>query len=159
MSFFKSLFGKKKKEVVEEGPISTKQKELVQSTFAIVAPIADKAAEIFYNKLFELDPALRPLFKGDMSEQGNKLMTMLAAAVKGLDDLGALVPVVQDLGKRHVDYGVEDSHYDTVGAALLSTLEVGLGENWNEEVKEAWTTVYTVLATTMKDAAATVETV
>ncbi|WP_258105725.1 globin family protein [Marinoscillum sp. MHG1-6] len=148
MSIFKSLFKKK-----EEGPISSKQKELVQSTFAQVAPIAETAADIFYNKLFELDPALKPLFKGDIKDQGKKLMTMLAAAVKGLDDLGSLVPVVQDLGKRHVGYGVTDEHYDTVAAALLYTLETGLGDNWNDEVKDAWVAVYTVLATTMKDAA------
>lgn len=154
MSFLKSLFGKKKVEKAPEAPITEKQKELVMSTFAMVAPIAEKAAEIFYAKLFELDPALKPLFKGDMTEQGKKLMTMLAAAVKGLNDLDSLIPVVQDLGKRHVGYGVEDSHYDTVGAALLSTLEVGLGEAWNDEVKEAWTAVYTVLASVMKEAAA-----
>ncbi|NME70859.1 globin family protein [Flammeovirga aprica] len=157
MGFFKSLFGKKTKK--EEGPVSAKQIELVQSTFAMVAPIADKAAEIFYAKLFELDPSLKSMFTSDMAEQGKKLMSMLAAAVNGLNNLEALVPVVQDLGKRHVGYNVEDSHYDTVAAALLYTLETGLGDNWNEEVKEAWTTVYVVLATTMKDAAATVETV
>ncbi len=152
MSLLKSIFGKKK----EEGPITARQKELVQSTFAKVAPIAEQAAEIFYNKLFELDPQLKPMFKGDIKEQGKKLMTMLAAAVKGLDDLDALVPVVQDLGKRHVGYGVKDTHYDTVAAALLSTLEVGLGDAWTDEVKDSWVAVYTVLATTMKDAAATV---
>ncbi|MCR9251316.1 MAG: globin domain-containing protein [bacterium] len=151
MNFIKSLFKKQ-----ESGPITSKQKELVQSTFAMVVPIKDKAAEIFYAKLFELDPALKPLFKGDMKVQGDKLMTMIAAAVKGLDDLGGLVPVVQDLGKRHVGYGVEDSHYDTVAAALLSTLETGLGDAWTDEVKDAWVAVYTVLANTMKDAAATV---
>ncbi|MDN3669144.1 globin family protein [Echinicola jeungdonensis] len=147
MSIFKSLFKK------EKSPISPKQKELVQSTFGQVAPIAPQAAEIFYNKLFELDPSLKGLFKGDMKEQGNKLMTMLAAAVKGLDDMKSLVPVVQDLGKRHVDYGVTDEHYDTVAEALLYTLETGLGKDWNGEVKEAWASVYTVLAKTMKDAA------
>lgn len=146
----KSLFKKKPK---DEGPISTKQKELVQSTFAQVAPIAETAADIFYTRLFEIAPEVKPLFSGDMKEQGNKLMTMLAAAVKGLDDLGALVPVVQDLGKRHVGYKVEDAHYDQVAAALLYTLEKGLGDAWNDEVKDAWVTVYTVLATTMKDAA------
>ncbi len=151
MSILKSIFGKK-----EEGPITSKQKELVQSTFAMVAPIAEQAAEIFYAKLFELDPKLKPLFSGDMKAQGQKLMTMLAAAVKGLDDLGALVPVVQDLGKRHVGYGVKDEHYDTVAAALLSTLETGLGDAWNDEVKDAWVAVYTVLAGTMKTAAAQV---
>lgn len=151
MSIFKSLFSKKE---VEEGPITRRQKELVQSTFAMVAPIAEQAADIFYTKLFELDPSLKPLFKGDIKVQGTKLMTMLAAAVKGLDDLGALVPVVQDLGRRHVGYGVKDEHYDTVAAALLSTLETGLGDAWTEEVKDAWVVVYTVLATTMKAAAA-----
>ncbi|NLR90773.1 MULTISPECIES: globin family protein [Flammeovirga] len=155
MSFFKSLFGKKKKK--QEGPVSDRQVQLVQETFAMVAPIAEKAAEIFYTKLFDLDPTLKPLFKSDIKEQGKKLMAMLAAAVNGLNDLGALVPVVQDLGKRHVAYQVEDQHYDTVAAALLFTLETGLGDAWTDEVAEAWTTVYTVLATTMKEAAATVE--
>lgn len=149
MSILKSIFGKKD----TGAPITPKQKELVQSTFAQVAPIAEQAAEIFYTKLFELAPEVKPLFKGSIKDQGRKLMTMLAAAVKGLDDLGALVPVVQDLGKRHVKYGVKDEHYDTVAAALLYTLETGLGDSWNDEVKEAWVAVYTVLATTMKDAA------
>lgn len=152
MSILKSLFGKKE-EPKEEGPVSAKQKELVQGTFKAVVPISEQAAEIFYNKLFELDPSLKALFSGDMKEQGKKLMTMIGAAVKGLDDLGGLVPVVQDLGKRHKGYGVEDDHYGTVGSALLYTLETGLGEAWNDDVKDAWTTVYTVLATTMKDAA------
>ncbi len=129
------------------------QVKLVQGTFSKVAPIADKAAEIFYAKLFELDPTLKPLFKSDIKDQGRKLMAMIAAAVNGLDDLEKLVPVVQGLGKRHVDYGVTPDHYDTVAAALLYTLEVGLGDDWTPEVKQAWVEVYTVLATTMKDAA------
>ncbi|MEM6829095.1 MAG: globin family protein [Bacteroidota bacterium] len=149
MSILKTIF---KKKTTESGPISSKQKELVQSTFAMVAPIAETAADIFYTRLFEIAPEVKPLFKGDIKEQGNKLMTMLAAAVKGLDDLGVLVPVVQDLGKRHVGYGVNDEHYDSVGAALLFTLEKGLGDAWNDEVQEAWTVVYTVLAGTMKEA-------
>lgn len=128
------------------------QKDLVQGTFEKVAPIAETAAEIFYNKLFELDPALKPLFKGDIKEQGKKLMTMLAAAVNGLNNLEGLIPVVQNLGKRHVGYGVQDEHYDTVAASLLFTLEQGLGDAWNEEVKEAWTTVYLILADIMKEA-------
>lgn len=130
--------------------------ELVQGTFDAVEPIADKAAELFYGKLFELDPELKPLFKGDMAEQGKKLMTMIGLAVRGLNNLEALVPAVQNLGVRHVDYGVKDEHYGTVGAALLWTLEQGLGEAFTEEVKQAWTEVYTVLADTMKAAAAKV---
>ena len=129
------------------------QKALVQSTFASIATIADDAAVLFYQRLFELDPALRPMFRGDMAEQRKKLMQMITAAVKGLDRLEQLVPVVQDLGRRHVRYGVEDSHYDTVGAALLWTLEAGLGRAFTPEVKEAWAAVYGLLATTMKDAA------
>jgi len=126
----------------------------VQSTFAMVEPIAPQAAELFYGKLFELDPSLKPLFKGDMKEQGAKLMSMLGIAVKGLNDINALVPAVQNLGVRHIRYGVEDSHYDTVAAALLWTLETGLGDAWNDDVKAAWVEVYTTLATVMKDAAA-----
>lgn len=136
-----------------ENPVN-KKKDLIQETFALVVPISEKAAEIFYDKLFELDPSLKPLFKGDMKEQGRKLMSMIATAVKGLDKPESIIGAVQDLGKRHVSYGVEESHYDTVGAALLYTLETGLGERWNDEVKEAWTAVYIDLATTMKDAAA-----
>ena len=133
--------------------MESKTKELVQSSFEKVVPIADKAAEIFYGKLFEKDPSLKPMFKGDMKEQGAKLMSMIGTAVNGLNDLDALVPAVQNLGKGHIGYGVQESHYDTVGASLLETLEVGLGDDFTPEVKTAWTEVYTVLATTMKDAA------
>jgi len=129
------------------------QIELVQSTFAIIAPIADDAAALFYRRLFEIDPSLQQMFKGDMAEQRRKLMQMLTAAVKGLDRLDQLVPVVEDLGRRHARYGVEDRHYDTVGAALLWTLEAGLGRGFTAEVREAWATVYGLLATTMKNAA------
>src|SRR6185436_19605412 len=96
---------------------------LVQTTFAAIAPIADDAAELFYRRLFEIEPRLRPMFKGDMTEQRKKLMQMLTAAVKGLDRLDRLVPVVEDLGRKHAGYGVADEHYDTVGSALLWTLE------------------------------------
>jgi hemoglobin-like flavoprotein len=129
------------------------QKKLVQESWAKVVPIAEQAADIFYGKLFEADPALRALFKGDMKAQGKKLMQMISVAVAGLDRLGDIVPAVQALGKRHVGYGVQDSHYDTVGGALLDTLSVGLGPAFTLEVKDAWVVVYGVLSTTMKDAA------
>lgn len=128
---------------------------LVQESFEKVKPIAPQAAEIFYNKLFELDPSLKPLFPSNeeaMKSQGNKLMTMLAAAVAGLSNLEALVPVLQNLGKKHVEYKVEASHYDTVGAALLATLEAGLGADFTAEVKEAWTSVYGTMSTVMIEA-------
>lgn len=129
------------------------QTALVQSSFAIIAPIADDAAALFYQRLFEIDPSLRRMFPEDMSGQRKKLMQMLTAAVKGLDRLDQLVPVVQDLGRRHATHGVTDAHYDTVGAALLWTLEMGLGKGFTPEMKDAWATVYGLLATTMRDAA------
>ena len=127
--------------------------ELVQDSFAKVTPIADQAAAMFYARLFELDPALKSLFRGDMAEQGKRLMAMIGAAVQGLDDLESLVPVVQDLGRRHRRYGVKTGHYESVGRALLDTLAQGLGEAFTDDVKRAWTTVYGVLSTTMIAAA------
>lgn len=128
-------------------------KQLVQGSFEKVAPIADTAAELFYKKLFELDPALRHLFRGDMKEQGRKLMNMLGLAVKGLDNLDTLVPAVQHLGRSHAGYGVTNEHYQTVATALLWTLEKGLGDEFTPAVRDAWVEVYTILSTTMKDAA------
>ena len=133
--------------------VTNTQKVLVQESFAAVVPIADDAAALFYRRLFELDPSLERMFKGDMTEQRRKLMQMLTAAVKGLDRLDQLVPVVEDLGRRHAGYGVADKHYDTVGAALLWTLEKGLGSAFTPEVKDAWIAVYGLLAGTMKNAA------
>jgi hemoglobin-like flavoprotein len=136
------------------GPVSPRQKRLVQGSWEAVVPISDKAAEIFYAKLFELDATLEPLFKSDMTEQGKTLMQMLTVAVKGLDSLGDTVPAVQALGARHATYGVKDEDYDTVAEALIFTLEQGLGDVLTDEVKDSWVVVYTLLATTMKDAAA-----
>ena len=133
--------------------ITPTQKGLVQETFGLVAPIAPTAAALFYQRLFDLDPTLRPMFKGDIAEQGKKLMQALALAVKSLDRPEALTPVLQDLGRRHARYGVTDAHYDTVGAALIWTLEQGLGGRFTADVREAWVAVYGVVATTMKLAA------
>ena len=133
--------------------LTAAQQTLVQTSFATIVPIADDAAALFYKRLFELDPSLRAMFRGSMPEQRKKLMQMLTAAVKGLDRIEQLVPVVEDLGRRHVNYGVEDRHYETVGEALLWTLEMGLGSAFTPETKQAWTEVYGLLATTMKNAA------
>lgn len=127
---------------------------LVQQTWKQVDPIREQAAALFYGRLFELAPSLRPLFKGDMAEQGRKLMNMLATAAMGIDRLDSIVGEVQALGRRHVAYGVQDAHYDTVGAALLWTLEQGLGDAFTPQVKAAWAEAYTLLADTMKQAAA-----
>ena len=129
------------------------QKLLVQSTFELVAPIAETAAGLFYARLFELDPSLRLMFSSDMQEQGRKLMQTLAVAVHGLDNLDTLVPVVRALGQRHVGYGVQDRHYETVAAALIWTLQTGLGDAFTPEVQDAWATIYWMLADTMKGGA------
>lgn len=135
--------------------MTPRQKELVQTSWEKVVPISDTAASLFYGRLFELDPALKPLFTSDIKEQGRKLMTMITTAVRALDNLPGLVPAVQALGRRHTGYGVKDSHYVTVGEALVWTLEKGLGSDFTPETKDSWVVVYTLLATTMKDAAAT----
>ncbi|MBX9811820.1 MAG: hemin receptor [Burkholderiales bacterium] len=126
---------------------------LVKDSWKKVMPISDTAAELFYGKLFALDPSVKSLFKGDMKEQGRKLMSMITVAVNALDRLDTIVPAVQELGRRHTGYGVKDAHYDTVAAALLWTLGQGLGEAFTGDVKQAWVDAYTVLASTMKQAA------
>jgi hemoglobin-like flavoprotein len=104
-------------------------------------------------RLFEIDPSLRALFKGDMVEQGKRLMAMVAVAVNGLNHIEDLVPAVQDLGRRHAGYGVQEQHYATVGGALLEMLETALGNSFTPEVKAAWDSVYRVLSSTMIEAA------
>lgn len=130
------------------------QIDLVGTSWAKVVPIAETAAELFYGKLFELDPTLRPLFKGDIKEQGRKLMVMLNTVVKSLDNLEMIIPVAKASGARHTGYGVKDEDYNTVAEALLWTLGQGLGEAFTDEVKEAWTAAYIVLSDTMKSGAA-----
>jgi hemoglobin-like flavoprotein len=132
------------------------QKHLVQKSFEKVLPIADTAAQLFYGRLFEIDPSLKPMFTSDMNEQGKKLMMTLNVAVKGLDRLEELLPQLEKLGRNHVSYGVKDEHYDTIAEALLWTLEKGLGDEFTPEVKDAWISVYTVIANTMKKAASEV---
>ena len=125
---------------------------LVQDSFRKVLPIAEQASALFYARLFELDPTLRAMFSGDMAEQGRKLMTMLAIAVTALDRPETLVLTVRQLGARHVGYRVRDEHFATVGAALLWTLEKGLGPEFTPEVRAAWTKTYMLISTTMMDA-------
>ena len=122
---------------------------LVQTTWAQVKPISTQAAALFYQNLFAAAPNLQPLFKGDMVAQGAKLMQMIDTAVNKLDDLNKIVPTLQMLAKRHVGYGVQDAHYATVGAALLKTLEQGLGPAFTPEVKSAWAGVYGTMAEVM----------
>jgi hemoglobin-like flavoprotein len=120
--------------------------ELVQSTFEQVRPISQEAAGMFYGRLFEIAPEVKPLFKGDMKEQGRKLMATLAVVVNGLSNLEAILPAASALAKRHVAYGVKPGHYTPVGEALLWTLERGLGPQWNAELAAAWGAAYTTLS-------------
>ena len=130
--------------------MTPEQVSLVQSSWQQVVPIKDQAAELFYQKLFELDPKLKTLFKNDMTEQRRKLMNMLDTAVRGLKNPDAIVPAVRDLGKRHVGYGVKDKDYDTVATALLWTLEKGLGAGFTAETRNAWIAAYSLLTSVMK---------
>lgn len=133
----------------------TKSKQLIRSTWLQVVPIADVAAKLFYRRLFELDPGLRPLFAGvDMEAQKASLLRALSAVVDGLDEIDRLRPLLEALGRRHVAYGATAEHYDTVGAALLWTLEQGLGDAWNEAAQAAWRDAYGLVAGTMQAAAA-----
>lgn len=133
--------------------MTPQQIRLVQESFAKVTPIANEAAAIFYAQLFEFDPSLRPLFRHDMDAQGKKLMASLAMVVKGLNDMPKIMPAVEQLAVRHLDYGVQPEHYTTVGNALLVALKKGLGDDFTPETREAWVEAYTILSRAMKQAA------
>ena len=122
------------------------QVKLVQQSFSKVVPIADQAAILFYDRLFEIAPQVKAMFPADMTEQRKKLIAMLAAVVNGLGDLPSILPAASALAKRHVAYGAKAEHYPVVGAALLWTLEKGLGEAWTPDVAAAWTTAYGTLS-------------
>jgi hemoglobin-like flavoprotein len=129
--------------------MTPQQIKLVQVSFAKVAPIADTAADLFYSRLFEIAPEIRPMFPNDLAEQKKKLMSMLGTVVAGLSRLDMMIPAIQMLGRRHAEYGVTAAHYAPVGAALIWTLEQGLGEEFTDNVRDAWVAAFTTLATTM----------
>jgi hemoglobin-like flavoprotein len=122
------------------------QIKLVQDSFAKVAPISEQAAVLFYDRLFEVAPAVKAMFPADMTEQRKKLMGTLAVVVNGLTNLEAVLPAASALAKRHVNYGAKPEHYPVVGGALLWTLEKGLGDGWTPDVAEAWTAAYSTLS-------------
>jgi hemoglobin-like flavoprotein len=132
--------------------MTSEQIEIVQSTWREIAPMRSDAATLFYGKLFDLDPSLRPLFRSDIDHQGRKFMSMIAMAVGALPQIETLMPAVQELGRRHAKYGVKAADYETVGAALLWTLEKGLGSAFTAEVRRAWAEAYATLASVMKAA-------
>jgi len=133
--------------------ITPRQAELVQSSFRVVQPMADTAAELFYKKLFEIDASAAALFKRDTKQQGQKFMQVLAVAVGGLSNLSTLAPIVKQLGVRHVGYGIRAEHYDSVRDALLWTVALVLQDAYTDDVREAWATAYAMLAGVMKEAA------
>jgi hemoglobin-like flavoprotein len=122
------------------------QVTLVQQSFAKVAPISDQAAVLFYDRLFEIAPSVKSMFPTDMTEQRKKLMATLAVVVNGLGNLESILPAASALATRHVTYGAKAEHYPVVGAALLWTLEKGLGDAWTPDVAEAWTAAYGTLS-------------
>jgi len=122
------------------------QIELVQDSFAKVAPISEQAASLFYDRLFEVAPQVRAMFPDDLTEQRKKLMATLAVVVNGLTNLPAILPAASALAKRHVGYGAKPEHYPVVGSALLWTLEKGLGDAWTDDVAQAWTAAYGTLS-------------
>lgn len=126
----------------------------VQESFALIVPDRDLVAQLFYDRLFELDPALRPLFSSDLTVQGRKLMNMLKLVVHSLDNIGGLVPFIAEMGDRHRGYGVKDTHYEVVGEALISTLEQSLHDNFTPHCRQSWIAAYELLAATMKEGAA-----
>ncbi|MFH0296967.1 globin family protein [Bradyrhizobium sp. 31Argb] len=126
--------------------MTPEQVKLVQESFSKVAPISEQAATLFYDRLFEVAPAVRSMFPDDMTEQRKKLMAVLAVVVNGLSNLQSVLPAASALAKRHVSYGTKPEHYPVVGGALLWTLEKGLGEAWTSEVADAWTAAYGTLS-------------
>src|ERR1700760_4322402 len=130
----------------QERDMTPDQVKLVQQSFSKVVPIADQAAILFYDRLFEIAPQVKAMFPADMTVQRQKLIAMLAAVVNGLGDLPSILPAASALAKRHVAYGAKAEHYPVVGAALLWTLEKGLGEAWTPDVAAAWTHAYGVLS-------------
>lgn len=129
--------------------MTPEQVKLVQQSFSKVVPISQQAAAVFYDRLFETAPQVRSLFPFDMDEQRGKLMATLTAVVSGLGNLPSILPTASALAKRHVSYGARAEHYPLVGAALLWTLEKGLGENWTPDVADAWKEAYATLSAFM----------
>ena len=133
--------------------MTPEQKLIVKDTWAAVIPIQEKAAELFYGRLFSEYPEVQPMFKGDMQVQGEKLMKMIDQAVGSLDNLEPLIEPLKAAGKAHKDYGVAEGDYSKVGACLLWTLKQGLGDNYNASVQDAWGTTYNTLSAVMIEGA------
>src|SRR6478672_5895524 len=149
MNFVRNGADKGRLQISKETSMTPEQINLVQQSFAKVAPISEAAAVLFYDRLFEVAPSVKAMFPADMTEQRKKLMATLAVVVNGLTNLEAILPAASALARRHVAYGAKPAHYPVVGGALLWTLEKGLGEAWTPEIAAAWTAAYGTLSTYM----------
>ena len=135
--------------------LTAEQVNIIRDTWRSIGPISNMVPQIFYDRLFEIDPSTKPLFtKTNMPGQHVKLMEALELVAENANDLDSLTPALEDLGRRHVRYGVEDKHYDSVGAALMWTLERGFGAAFTHEVRQAWLLAYQFVSGTMRQAAA-----
>ena len=133
--------------------LTKREKQHIIETFTMIEPFAAKAAELFYNRLFEIAPQVKPMFKNtDMSKQGRHLMMTIGILVHSIDQLDTFAAHLHKLGKNHIKYGAQAEHYTVVGEALLWALEQGVGDAWNDDVASAWTKLYTYVATTAKEA-------
>ena len=153
--FFKPIIDANlKQKNIEELPVlSSLEIKHLQSTWMQVVTIKTQAAELFYGRLFELDPSVKPLFTKDMKEQGDQLIATIAKVVNSVDRLDRVTPLLEELAKRHIEYGVTVEHYATVGEALLWTLQQGLGDGFTEEVEQAWIKAYGLISKTMINSA------
>jgi hemoglobin-like flavoprotein len=133
--------------------MTPRQIEIVRQSFSQIMPFKDQVIELFYCRLFELDPSIRLMFKSDMTEQRQKLTAALAMVIGRLETMESLLPVLRELGRRHKGYGVRNRHYDLVGEALLWTLEIGLSSRWTKELAEAWKGAYGQVANAMSEGA------
>jgi len=133
--------------------MTPQQIELIRQSFPMVVPIRDRAAALFYESLFSIDPSTQPLFQGDMTMQGAKLMAAIGSMVRALHQLDQVTENLRGLARRHVGYGVAEAQYKSVGTALLWTLEQGLGAEFTPELKEAWAALYEFVSGVMISAA------
>ena len=137
----------------EPYPLTAEQIKCIRNSWRRILPIKEKFAELFYARLFELDPKIKPLFRGRLDFQGEKIMTTLNVVVNSIEDIKSVEAMLQAMGNRHIIYGVQAAHYETVGAALLYVLEQSLGDYFTDEVEDAWVTAYSLIASTMKETA------
>ncbi|NME67471.1 globin domain-containing protein [Flammeovirga aprica] len=154
MGFISSLLGKKKKS--PKDLISDRQIELVQHSFTLITPHRKQFSDLFFAKLFQVDPVLESSLKLDPSDQERKMIPMLSAVVNGLVDIELIIPILHDFGRTHAEYNVEDTHYEAVKQALLYALETVLEQEWTSEISIAWNTCYTVIIDIMKEAATSI---